>query len=119
MSTVPKFKLFKNTNPANRCAYIGSLLFPVGHPAFPKGRVFVLECDVAEHDKGDGTGAKGKHFEGIVSGSGQELLKPEGKALLKGATFSGDPSAIPQDLLAQIEQFPFDDTAELAAKEGA
>lgn len=111
-STTPRLKLFKNTNPANQCAYIGSLLFPVGHPAFPKGRVFPIECEVVEHD--DGAGKKGKHFEGTIPGAGQELAKPEVKALLKGARFEGDPSAIPQDLLAQIEKYPFDDSAAFA-----
>lgn len=110
--TTPTFKLFKNTNAANKCEYVGSLMFPAGHPDFPKGRVFVLEANVAEHDKGGGV--KGKHFVGTVYG-GQALVKDEAvKSMLKGAKVSGDRSAIPQDLLAQIEEFPFDDSAELA-----
>jgi hypothetical protein len=112
--TLPRFKLFKNANRATPGEYVGSLAFPAGHPAFPKGRVFILGANVAEHDKADGTGAKGKHFEGTLTG-GQDLIRDEKvKSMLKGATVTGDPSAIPQDLLAQVELHPFDDSAELA-----
>lgn len=93
------FRLYRNTHPANRADYLG-------HMMTPEGSVYSIEANVVEYDRPDGT--KGKFFEGTVFG-GQDLVRK----MLKGAKAEGD---LPPDLLTQLEEFPFDDSADLTNK---
>jgi hypothetical protein len=97
----PPFKLFRNTSPSSRCEYSGTIVTP-------EGRVYAIEANVVEHDKGDGT--QGKHFEGKLFG-GQDLVRK----MLKGAKVEGD---LPPDMLTLLEEFPFDDSDQLNTDTG-
>lgn len=88
----PTFTLFKSTSSANRCEYIGSV-------TTPDGRVWAIEANVSEHDRGDGS--KGKHFEGQVFGGGYLA-----RQMLRDAKVDG---VIPDDLLKPLEDEPYDD----------
>ena len=95
MKTNPApFRLFKSTSSANRCEYVGSVVID--------GRIYAIEANVREHDRGDGT--MGKHFEGQVFG-GQRLVKQ----MLRGAQIDGK---LPEDLVTLMEGTPFDDSLE-------
>ena len=91
MST-PQFTLFKSTSSANRCEYVGSLVTP-------DGKVYVIEANVVEHDRGDGT--KGKHFEGKLF-RGQDIVR----SMLRGAKVDGK---LPPDLVSLMEEPAFND----------
>jgi len=98
----PAFTLWKSTSAANRAQYLG-------HVILPDGRTYAIEASVVEHDKGDGSGAKGKHFEGRVLG-GDALVKH----MLKGAKAEG---TLPPDLVSLMQQaVDPDDSAQFEAE---
>jgi hypothetical protein len=107
----PTFTLYRYPNIANQKAGIGEYVGALVVPGISSGadRVYSIEANVSEYDKPDGT--KGRYFHGTVTG-GQDVMR----SMLRGAKGERAP---PADLLALLEDVPFDDPIPNFAAEAA